>query len=353
MSKAPLPPTFSKEKPRSIPLNKVYVHVGNEKIYFGRGGELVRGGLVREATPDFGPQRDPTERLAWALTQAKNFKPWLFQHPSHVCEDENGEFDDTDGGGRALIAHILGHPSIEAYVSVGVPIAERAARFRAHAHSRVPLGAVQDFLTFVAEGNPRHVAIKEALSPYYTVKKNGVDCINSIAALYAVHDYAEGDTPFNLIRRTAELCSSSWKPLFDDSDEGRRRTIREGYHVTGVLFVAVALVVQALPAVYDDRKLRLWLSKNPPAEIDRQAVEDLQAVAMHSATRAPGLALKLLTQQMAVPLANVIARGYNTRLKEGYAKIALNDISDSAIATHYSKGRTMKPHPQLGVARAR
>ena len=333
-----LPATYSTLKPDTIPLNKVYVHVGHEKIYFGRGGDLKKGGLVRVRAEAFGPQRDPLERLSWAQERANDFKAYLFADPSHVVEDENGEYDDTDGGGRALIAHICGHPTIEAFVSKNVSLAMRAKRFRDHGNSRVALGAVQTFLSRVAEGDKRHVRIKNAIAPNYKIKRSGIDAINSVAALYDVYDCAGED----VLKRTAQLCGAAWRPKFKKIKGGVQRPIpHSGHHVDGILFVAVALIVVALPAKYDEEKLRTYLKNHSPKEIKDETMKEINKLAERSTKRAPRVVMQLLSQHLAVPMASTIARGYHKGLDTSkYQLIDMDAIADCPLAEQFKKLRS-------------
>lgn len=342
------PPTYSKEKPQTIPLDKVYVHVGYEKIYFGRGGDLVRGGLVREPTSEFGPQRDPTERLDWVQKQVDNFKPLLFRDPLRLSKDENGEYSDTDGGGRALMAHILGHPTVEAFVTERQTLFERATEFRELATSRVPLKAVQLFLTYVAAGSPRHNAIFQAIAPYYTVKSSGADAISSVAALYAVYDHADGapadknsanPAGANLLRRTAEMCHTAWGPVYETDDDGKRKLVRKAKYVAGTVFVAVALVLQA--GVPNEKKLIDWLTKKGPEYISQKATENLLELARKSAKFSAAAAFKTVSIDMAIPMAMVIVREYNVK-RAGKDRINVEAVTESNLALRYSKTRVSR-----------
>ena len=333
------PATYKPLKPETVPLNRVYIHSGHDLIWFGRGGDVRRGGLVRQRTDSFGPQRDPLERLAWALDKVENFKQHLFNEPSHLALDAAGNYNDIDGGGRALIAHILGHPTIEAFVERNLTGKEIARRFREHAHSKVALGAVQDFLTYVAEERPREVRIKNALAPNYSVKKSGIDAINSVKALYDVYDYG-GETETDriaLLRRTSQMCASAWKPRIEKKD-GKKRKVG-GYHVDGIMFVAVALVIQALPKKYDEAKLRKYLANATPKEISEKTDADLADLAQTLAKGSARAAFQLLSQYKAVPMANIIARAYNYRLDPAFDKIDLNAIKDCVLAQQFAKQR--------------
>lgn len=344
------PPTYSTEKPKTIHLDKVYVHVGHEKIYFGRGGELCPGGLVRVPVQSFGPQRDPTEssRLAWVKRQVADFKPHLYRDPSHVNLDENGEYNDIDGGGRALMAHILGHPTIEAFVSEGLSDAEVATQFGEHAGGRIGLGAVQIFLKYVAQGSPRHVAILRSIQPYFTVRKGGIGAINSVGALYGIYDFAKGAPEdlngdnyagARLLKRTAEECHLAWNPIYETDDKGKRALTRKGHTVDGNLFVAVALVLQAMPLDCDLNKFRRWLAGHSPKVISDVAQDEITAVAMRSAKYSLTSANKTLSLDRAIPMARVITMGYNKGLKTGMLRISMEGIADSNLGIRYAKGR--------------
>lgn len=335
------PVNYNPTKPDTIPLNKVYVHVGNEKIYFGRSDrDVKRGGLVRTPVASYGPQRDPTERLAWATDRAHtNFKQWLFNEPSHVVLDENGEYDDTDGGGRALIAHMLGHPTIEAFVQRNIPLVARAAMFQEHANGRVAIGAVQDFLAEVAKLNPRCIAIKNALHPNYVVRKGGKDAINSVGALYDIYDEA-GPA---VMKRTAQLAGNAWRPKYKKLKGGKMKTEKLGYHVPGIVFVALALNVEALPEKYNEAKLRDYLQHHSPDVIKQQAVDEIAKLAAKVGKGSPAVAFKLLSQHLAVPMARVIARGYNFKLDETkFAPIDLNGFDTSKLAELFSELRSSR-----------
>lgn len=341
LSDAEFPETYSPTKPETIFLDRVYVHVGHEYIWFGKGGDIKRGGLIRTRAETFGPQRDPLERLAWAQDKVANFKQYLFNEVSHVALDANGNYNDIDGGGRALIAHILGHPTIEAFVEKNLAPKEVARRFREHAHSKVALGAVQDFLTFVAEGSPMHVRIRNAIAPNYSVKKSGVDAINSVKALYDIYN-SGGETEterLELLRLTSRYCATAWKPKFETIKGGKKKRTKPGFHVPGIAFVAVALVLQALPAKFDEAKLRKVLASHSPKEINDVANDELTELAQAVAKKAPKSAFKLLSQHLATPMANVIARAYNNRLDADYDKIDISAIKNSLLAQQFSKLR--------------
>lgn len=347
-STASPPLTYSAQKPDTIPLNKCYVRVAHEKIYFGRGGEIKKGGLVRVKIADFGPQRDPLERLKWAQEKADNYKPWLFE-PGHVVEDENGEFDCTDCGGRCLIQHIRGVETIEAFISKNISLAQRAVRFREHAGSRVALGAVQEFIARVAEGDKRCISIKNALHPNFKVKKSGFDAINSVGALFDIWDHAGVE----VLHRVAQLCGTAYKPKFKTVKGGIKKMIpNSGEHVEGIFLVAAALVVESLPPKYDEDILRKYFASHTPQEIKEATLADLAKAAQSISKGSVAQAVKMLSQHLAVPMARTIGVGYNKSIAASYAakgrekgasekfQIDCSKIAASKLAVQFTKNRS-------------
>ena len=343
--------TYSDQKPDTIPLNRCYVHVANEKIYFGRGGELKKGGLIREKIAAFGPQRDPLERLKWAQEKADDYKSWLFE-PGHVVEDENGEFDCTDCGGRCLIQHIRGAETIEAFVSKNISLVQRAVRFREHAGSRVALGAVQEFLADVAKCDKRCVAIKNALHPNFAVKKSGLDRIDAIGALKDIHDHAGNgtETGVEILRRAAQLCGTAYRPKFTRVKGGKKLVPHSGHRVEGVFLVAVALVVESLPSKYNEESLRKYLADHTPDQIKEETHADLASAAQKVSKGSLTQAVKMLSQHMAVPMARHIGVGYNKSVSAKIAahmrgsneaqKVDCAKFDTSRLAEKYSKNRS-------------
>lgn len=325
-------------KPETIPLDKVYIIIGHTKVWLGRGGDIAPGGLVREHSDRYGPQRDPCEktRLRWLRDRATNFKAHLFEEPTHLAADKDGNYEDLDGGGRAVIAAINGHLTIEAFVDHNLAPEQRATRFRDHQASRVSLGKVQDFLASVAEGDKGATAIVRALAPNYVVAKSGKGAINSVIALEKIANKAGID----VLRRTAQFAAAAWKPKTKTLKGGKKTTVKAGYHVPGNLFVALAAILEAAPANYDEAKLRTFLAAHSPEDINKAANDTIVKMATNVKKGNPAAVMRIMTQDMAGEMAKVIIRGYHSRLDPKYGSIEVDDVMNSALLKSYTGDRS-------------
>lgn len=364
-----------------IPLAKTFVRVGAVKIYFKQNGELKgpsfhhpngEGLVIVPNDGRHGPQRNPLARLSTIIDNVKNHDDELFLpgEVTKVGKGSDAEFDATDCGGRCLHGLLLGYTHIYAYVGAEIPEEARAAKFGRFNAATVPLSQSELLHGKIGEGRVKERRIMEALHPNYKIYKSGKNAISSVAALYDIYEWGGKQTPVSgsdnttrgsdwragcaILTRIAQVAGAAYLPKYEKQKNGKYklRKDRKGAKVEGRFAVSMALFFQELPT--DTNKVceeayRDIFKENTPAEIKKTVSDNNLSLAEKAKSASLTKRLKMLTQDLAVPMAEWIAGEYNRRIKllkysggKSYPPVDIDAIGETELAKAYSGRASIK-----------
>ena len=91
---------------KTIPVRKIFLDGENELI-FAATAEAPQGERRPHGREGGGYQRDPWSRIKWVETRAPDFSEALLR-PIEVAKRADGFYAAIDGGGRWLMAQLVG-----------------------------------------------------------------------------------------------------------------------------------------------------------------------------------------------------------------------------------------------------
>lgn len=289
-----------------LPVTSLFVDAVTAKIVATSPDFTTMLEIVHKSSPGY--QRNPREpsRIKW---WKRPYNPALAR-PLEVSARDDGTYAVVDGGGSWMKKLMEGIPHAMCRVHRNLTRAEEAILFDAFDKQRVRLTTPETFLAGVAAGDETALAIVGALSPNYSIARHcSPNTINSVLAVKAV--YRAGGVP--LLCKTAQIAGNTWG--------SGRRSGYSGHHVNGNAFVSLALIVEARPDNFDEKKFRRILEDCNP--------DQLANAARQKAPMTPK------TKQLAVLMAAELARRYNNRLSPPHTKITSEMIASTKTIKAY------------------
>ena len=292
------------EKPyvTKLPVSKLFIDGVHELIFF----DNVRVEHGREGP---GYQRDPYKRLPWLESRKGAFIPALLR-PVEVSKRNDGKFATVDGGGRWVMAQMLGMSEIECRVHEGLTRQEEADLFVKFDREIYRVRQVEQYHAALAAGNPTVVAIDECIKPHYDVGKSGAKNLDSPNTLLQIFGLSgEGA---RVLKKTAFICANSWSKA----------------HVAAAPFAAIAMLVDSAPAGWNEGVLRDLMKR-----VDCTAAK-LESKAKGKGEERETKALSLYETACVIALG--LAKRYNVTIKTKGPRFDNRDIKSCDVGDRMS-----------------
>lgn len=271
-------PTF-----KTIPVRKIFIDTGPEAIYVS--SEKYPRGERRKHAGTPGYQRDPWARIKWIESRVPHFSEELCR-PIEVARRPDGFYAAIDGGGRWVLAQLIGRLGLMCRVHENLTRAQEARLF-AEFDDTYKLRSIDTFVALIGSRDPMAMAIAAAARPYRIAARGSgtIKCVGSLVNMYIAYgkDYARGT---QLIEYTCRIAARGWSGYAKD---GRPNNVR----IDGKFMSALAMLIDAKTTIdgIDTDVMQRVLVTNSPIKLQRRITtsygDDVktQAFTLHAAKR--------------------------------------------------------------------
>ena len=326
---------------KEIPVEKIFLDCQKENLYVA-AEDNPRGRRVPHSEGDLGYQRDPWTRSSWIALRLGLAKDTLETddsieeaergffdmrkfRPLDVSKRANGMYAALDGGGRWLMAQLMGLKTVPCMVHEGLTREEEAELFSEFDSETYKLRSIDRFVAYLSALDPMAVAINDAVAPFrIAVKGVGtLKCVGPLSEIYTA--FTNYETALRIIRRASVIIANTWCGFKGNDQWSVKRPI------DGKFFLAVAILIEIAGKEFNEAALRKVLSR---AELSPKNLQQ---------TIESDFATKIKTDAFTLLAAKKLATHYNRAAslgREDKGHIAPSDVDNSDIVASMQDGRT-------------